>query len=362
MMRIPLFRGLLRTFLVVSVGVALIFVAVRFARTASGPAGQRTPAGETPVAPADSRQDRVVCFGTVDLEHGVTSLSPLQPGRVAEVLAAENQEVKEGTDLLRLEDAFARSRLAAAEAAVELAQLQVVQARKQPRLQRIRIAQQQAMCQAMASRLAGARSALAREKELTKGVVVAESEKNVTIEKVREMEALEQAEEQRLAELEAQDVEAETHRTERELEAAEARRDEARLAVEECRLKAPRPGTVLRIQVGPGDVLGGQSAQPAILFAANGPQVIRATVEQEFARRIKEGAPALVRDESDRTAATWRGRVGRIASWYSQRRTVLHDPSQLSDVRTLECLILLEPGQPPLRLGQSVRVLIGPVP
>ena len=98
-----------------------------------------------------------------------------------------------------------------------------------------------------------------------------------------------------------------------------------------------------------------------MLFAAEGPQVIRATVEQEFASRVKEGEPALVHDEADPTAS-WRGRVERLAGWYNQRRTVLHDPSQLSDVRTLECVIVLEPGQPRLRLGQSVRISIGAVP
>jgi multidrug resistance efflux pump len=354
-------RGWLRPLIAMTVGGALISIALRFTRTVAAPAGPLSPPVNTTAAPAGLDQEGVVCFGTVDLEQGVTSLSPLQPGRVAQVLVAENQEVNEGDLLLRLDDGIAKSRLAAAEAAVELAQLQLVRARKQPRLQRIRMAQQQAMCQAMASRVAAARIVLAHEKELTKGVANAETTRTVSTEKVREIEALQQAEEERLAELEAQDVEADTHRAERELEAAEARRDETRLALEDCHLKAPRPGTVLRIQVGPGDVLGGQPGQPPILFAANGPQVIRATVEQEFARRVTEGAPAQVRDEADPSAG-WRGRVGRIAGWYSQRRAVLHDPSQLSDVRTLECLIILEPGQPPLRLGQSVRVSIGRIP
>ncbi len=93
-------------------------------------------------------------------------------------------------------------------------------------------------------------------------------------------------------------------------------------------MKAPRPGTVLRILVAPGDVLGGHPGQPAVLFAADGPQVIRATVEQEFASRVKEGVPAMVHDDADPTVS-WRGRVGRVAGWYNQRRTVLHDPSQL---------------------------------
>ena len=151
-------------------------------------------------------------------------------------------------------------------------------------------------------------------------------------------------------------------RAEFELKAAEARREQAQLALEECRMRAPRPGTVLRILVAPGDVLGGHPGQPAVLFAADGPQVIRATVEQEFAEP-RQGRRARHWSRTTPTPPSrWRGRVGRVAGWYNQRRTVLHDPSQLSDVRTLECVIVLDPGQPRLRLGQSVRIKIGPVP
>jgi hypothetical protein len=32
---------------------------------------------------------------------------------------------------------------------------------------------------------------------------------------------------------------------------------------------------------------------------------------------------------------------------------------QVNDVRTLECLIALDPDQAPLRIGQRVRVLLG---
>jgi multidrug resistance efflux pump len=172
---------------------------------------------------------------------------------------------------------------------------------------------------------------------------------------------VERAETERLAELEAIDVEVEVRRVEYDRKASEGRREQALLALEERRVRAPRPGTVLRILVGLGDVLGGQPGQPALLFAADGPQVIRATVEQEFASHVKEGVSALVRDEADPTA-TWRGRVARVAGWYNQPRNVLHDPSQLSDVRTVEFVMVLEPGHPRLRLGQSVRIFFGPVP
>jgi HlyD family secretion protein len=350
-------RALVWPLITVAVAIALISTAVRFSRTVAAP----TAPPPSLTTPAGQAQEGVVCFGTVDLERGVAALSPLQPGRVADVPVAENDKVEQGAELLRLDDGIARSRLDEAESAVLLAQLQVVQARKGRDLHHSRVARQKATRDAMSSRIAAARRVRAHEETLAKTAVITESDRFVSDDKIREMEALERAEEERLAELEALDPEAEIRRTEYSLKAAEARRDQAQQALDECRLKAPRPGTVLRILVGPGDVLAGQPGQPAMLFAADGPQVVRATVEQEFAGRIKEGMPALVSDEAD-PSATWRGRVARIAGWYSQRRTVLHDPSQLSDVRTLECVIVLEAGQPRLRLGQSVRIVVGAVP
>ncbi|MDR3636762.1 MAG: biotin/lipoyl-binding protein [Isosphaeraceae bacterium] len=331
-------------------GAALTASALFFRHPA---AARAAPTGEAEPVP-----EGVVCFGTVDLEHGVASLLPLQPGRVAEVLAHENQVVAQGTVLLRLEDAAARARLAEAEAALTLSRHQLEQARKLPGEQRERVEQQKSVQEAMAARLAAARQLLAQRQKSGQPAAVAAVEVSAAELEVRELEALERAEAQRLAELKARDGDAEIRRAESEVAVAEARRDQARLALDECRVKAPRPGTVLRILVGPGDILAAERGQPALLFAADGPQVIRATVEQEFAPRLKEGESVVVQDEADSTVS-YRGRLDRVAGWYSQRRTVLHDPSQMSDVRTLECVIVLEPGQPRLRLGQGVRVLIG---
>jgi multidrug resistance efflux pump len=321
-------------------------------------------AGDSP-APRSADQpsaQAVVCFGTVDVEGGTTALTPVQAGRVTEVLVRENQTVTEGTVLLRLDDAGPRSHLAEADAAVALGRLQLEQARKLPGQQRTRIGRQQSTLQLVRSRLATARDLLARRQKLAlQPNPVAAADAAAGEMQVRELEELERLEAQRLAELQTQDVESDARRAEYELAIAEARRDQARLAVDGCSLKAPRPGTILRITVGPGDVLGGARVDPALLFAADAPQVIRATVEQEFAVRVHEGQPARIEDEFD-ASRSWRGHVDRLAGWYTQRRTVLHDPSQMSDVRTLECLIVLDPDQPRLRLGQSVRVVLGTVP
>ena len=55
---------------------------------------------------------------------------------------------------------------------------------------------------------------------------------------------------------------------------------------------------------------------------------------------------------------TWRGRVQRVADWYTQRRNPVHEPFELRDVRTVECLIALDAEQTLPRLGQRVRVTI----
>ena len=34
------------------------------------------------------------------------------------------------------------------------------------------------------------------------------------------------------------------------------------------------------------------------------------------------------------------------------------EPLQFNDVRTLECIVTLDPDQPPLRIGQRVRVTL----
>jgi multidrug resistance efflux pump len=353
-----LLRGWRGPLLVAVAGTLLIASSLQIRQAARARSVSEPTAAPASTAPAG---EGVVCFGVVDLDEGVTSLAPVQPGRVAEVLVRENQKVRRGTELLRLDDEAPRGQLAEADAGVGLARFQLEQARKLPESRREQVARQESVLKAASTRLAAARQIRDQRQRLGQPANIAAVDSAASELEIRELEALEQAEAQKLAELRGQDLDAGIRRAEFELAAAEARRDQAKAALEGCRLRAPRDGTILRINTGAGEVLGGVRSLPVVLFAADGPRVIRATVEQEFAGRIKEGDRAIIEDETD-GSTTWRGKVERIADWYSQRRTVLHDPSQLTDVRTLECVVVLEPGQSSLRLGQTVRVLMGRVP
>jgi multidrug resistance efflux pump len=136
-----------------------------------------------------------------------------------------------------------------------------------------------------------------------------------------------------------------------------ARLSEAERVLEEHVLRAPQAGKVLRIFVSPGELLTTPPKRMAVQFCPDKPRVIRAEVDQAFAARVKVGLPAVVEDDGT-SGPAWRGHVSRISDWYTQRRQVADEQLQLKDVRTLECLIALDPDQPPLRIGQRVRVTI----
>jgi multidrug resistance efflux pump len=301
----------------------------------------------------------VVCFGQVDLKYGVTALFPLQPGRVEKVLVEEGQTVEKGTVLLQLEEETARSREKEAQLALEAAQLRLKRAEKLPDQHTSRLHQQQDAIEAMEERLSAARHQLSRQEELVRAREISASDVASSKDHVRELEAMVRVEKLRLKDLQDQDPKEDLREASKQVEIMKVRCEQARQALEECKLKAPQRGTVLRILTGPGDVLSGQSKQPAIQFATDGPLVVRADVEQEFIGRVQRGQSALVGDTTQGTPV-YPGEVERVSNWMTQRRSIMQGPMEFSDVRTVEALITLE-GKPPLRIGQRVRVRIGAV-
>jgi HlyD family secretion protein len=314
-----------------------------------------------------ARGAAVVCFGYVDIEHGVTPLYPLVPGRVIGVEVGETQAVKTGTVLIRLDDRLARLRLQEAEADAEAAQAQYLQAEKAPEQHQAQLAQQRAAIKAVQHRLAGARLVLARKRDLEQLQQLNPKEVEATASTVHELEAAEAAEHAKLAELQLLDPTIIVKRAKADVKAKQARLDQARRGVEECVLAAPSDGRVLRILVSPGEVLGPHPQQPAVIFAADGPRWIRAEVTQEFAGLVAVGQTASIEDEYAPSTLTpavegqgrgWRGKVVRLADWYAPSRSTTPDLLHLNETRSLECLIQLDADQPPLRIGRRMRVTI----
>lgn len=303
----------------------------------------------------------VICFGHVDVEGGVTSLYPLTPGRVASLAVKEGAIVKVNDVLLRMDDRLAADRVHEAQAALQAAEAQLADALTLPEQQRLKIAQQQNAIEGVRHRLAGARQIQDRKEDLAKADQLNPKEAVAAAELVKELESSEKAEIDKLRELKVRDPAPAIARAQADVNAKRAQLDQAKRSHDDCTLRAPRDGTALRVLVSVGDVLGAEPKQPAILFCPAGPRIIRAEVEQEFAGRVSLGQVARVEDDAS-AGATWSGKVTRVSDWYTHRRSILQEPFQFNDVRTLECLITLDPGQPALRIGQRVRVALGEGP
>jgi multidrug resistance efflux pump len=266
--------------------------------------------------------------------------------------------VQKGDVLLILDDRAARHTVEEAEADVEAAVSQVKMAQIAIEQHASRMAQQKEAVAAAESRLNAARFVVDRKRTLQKAMQMNKEEVDAALEEVRGLEAALRAEQEKSRELGLHDPDLDYKRARADEKAKKARLEQARQALDECQLKAPADGEVMRMLVGPGDVLGPQSAKPVVSFCPNSPRFVRAEVAQEFAGRIQAGQQVLIQNDSQ-TSEVWHGRVERVSDWFTQRRSVLHEPLQFNDVRTLECIVQIESGSTPLRIGQRVRVIIG---
>ena len=316
--------------------------------------------GEGPVADTAADQPTyrtVVCFGFVDLADKVRSLNPTVPGRVAEVLAREGESVPAGAVLLRMEDTLARKRVDEAQTALDAAQAELAEGRTLPEQHRLGVEQAQAAIKAAQAQRNMAQEEVQRNKELARINQLNPRLLSIAQEQLAAAEQAVKAKEAELRRLKLQDPHNAVRLLEIRVTRAEALLDQAKAALAEYVVTAPRAGTVLRVTVAPGDTLSGLPRQPAVEFSPDGVRVVRAEVEQAFAALVAEGQAATVEDDTH-AAGKWTGRVQHVADWFTQKRAAVTEPLQFNDVRTLECLVELDPSQPKLRIGQRVRVTI----
>jgi multidrug resistance efflux pump len=300
-------------------------------------------------------------IGHVDVENGVSFPYPVGPGRVVEVKVREGQAVKEGDVLLRMDERTQREDFDRAENAVKAAGLKIDEADNAKR-KHAELVQAQAHAAEAAERKAEtARAVHEWKKKLVERKAIAPEDAEVAEKQVREAEAAAKGEASKLAalKLDAEQIAIERRLAESDVTDKKLLRDRAKRALDECLVKAPSDGLVLRLDVRTGDLLAAQPKSPPVIFCPAGPRVVRVEVEQEWAGRVQEGQVASIEDDtSNGDGPKWTGKVVRVGDWMAHRRSILPDPSQFHDIRTLECIVTLDPGQPPLRIGQRVRVAL----
>ena len=303
----------------------------------------------------------VVCLGRVDGLTPIASLEPSIPGKVAEIFVSEGQPVKPGDKLVRLDDEALRLKEDEAKAAFEAAEVEVAAAKLERTLYPFRKAAQEAAVAAAGERVTAAEKLLDEKRKSMMFTTVTPGELLASEAELNQLKYLKTAELSRLDEvksgLAALDLKVKAAETKRTM--AEIARKQAEKAVRDCVLLAPTTGVVLRVQTSRGESVLPNGMQPPIIFRPDSPLVVRADLEQEFLGRVKPGMKATLRDDSRADSATWTGTVLRVGNWVARKRTVLLDPGEVNDVRTVECVIALDGSPDGLLVGQRMRVRIG---
>ncbi|HTK76783.1 MAG TPA: HlyD family efflux transporter periplasmic adaptor subunit [Gemmataceae bacterium] len=327
--------------------------------TGGGSRGDKTPVERQPYANGQG----VYCHGTVDVESVYTNhaLSPVQAGRVVEILTAESLAVRAGDVLLRVDDEQILEKAAQAEILVTIAESQLQEARQARDRYPALLAAQQSVVDAAQEKVKAGESRLRRARRLLEEQQAGNADEVAALE--HELNAgrkAAKAEEDKLRELQASKPDPKIEQAEKNVELRKSQLREARAALNNCKLVAPADGTILRLNVALGSVVGPQMQRPPVEFVPAEPRLVRATVEQEFAHRVHLDQPAVIEDEVN-SAITWTGKVKRLADAFLPRRSVGNALSLAngSDTQYLEFLVDLNPSPNPPKLGQRVRVSLG---
>jgi membrane fusion protein (multidrug efflux system) len=344
-----------------SAGLGLVVLAISLA--AASLAMKPSEQGESapPTHPAPGK--RAVAVARVDVEGGVTkSLYPVRPGRVTAVPFREGEPIKEGQVLLRVDDTLARIDLARAENALTAAREKLAQARTLVKQHEMGLRAMEAAVGVEKKKVAAAR-AQAKKAARFFSEKLGGSQEDVDAAEalVAQAEAAVAAKEKDLERLRSMDPQGAVRLAESDILDKEEQLKAARLGIAECEVKAPYDGTLLRLGVAIGDVLGSNPKMPIMEYCRSGPRIVRAEVEQEFASLVRVGQTARMQDDAT-GGGEWKGKVLRIGDWFAKKRGQLLEPMEFNDVLTLEVVLAVEPSSQPLRIGQRLRVLLEGVP
>jgi multidrug resistance efflux pump len=350
-----------------------------------GGGGGTESSGKSPAPPAAKETIGTVVIGDADSDppparYGLPPV--LQSGQVAEVFVKQGDSVKVGDKLYKFDARPLQRKLAEAEAAVATAMAKLAEAQGEADLHAttVALAEQDVKAAKRSVELALKawqvaewnktdlfktqisdpallKERLRNDPDLFK--LYADHAKTEVAQGLAEakLSAVKAAQDKKLAKVVAV--------AEAVVKQAESNVDEAKSAVEMCTVTARRDGTVERVSVSPGDVMGISSVVPALVLIPSGTRVVRARVEAEFASKIgpnQIGRQVTVQDFTD-PKVTWQGKVRGLGGSFLPRRAnegaiVTNETRSLEVV--VEVLDATPPGKPPLRVGQQVRVTFAP--
>ena len=333
--------------LMMVIGAMLITVVARTAiagpQTAPRERDRELAARIEPSQNPDTTLDRpqgdfVGGLGIVEPREQETRLSPSVAGRIAQVHVVEGQFVEVGTLLVELESGPETAALAAAEADVAVQRASLSRSRRGLRPEDLNAITRDA--DAAESRAELSRGVLERLENAARSGAVTGDE----VDRARR-----QAEADRFA-VEASQARQMSGRTGRredvlvamaQLQAAEARRDQARATLERLRVVAPVAGEVMEIRNRIGEYVVPSPTDAMILLGDTRQLRVRLDIDERDVARVRVGAETIVRVDAF-PGRDFRGHVVILGERMGRKILRTDEPTERIDTKVLECVVELE--------------------
>jgi HlyD family secretion protein len=272
-------------------------------------------------------------------------------GVLAAVLVREGQQVKAGQTLALTACQDEQARLGTARAAIEIAKQKRERLLRGSRDEERRIAREQWLAAEAAARLSEIQLRRLRGLYET-GDAARERLEQAEKEAAVAASALRAAQQQQQL-VNAQPLPEELARIEAELAEAEAGLRVIQARLDQCQIKAPQAGTVLRLNLHPGETVSALAAQPVLVLADTSKLFARAEVDERDLAQLFIGQRASI--SADALAGqTCQGQVRELGRMMGRKRIRSGDPAEKSDRDVLE--VLIELADCTVKLPVSLRV------
>jgi HlyD family secretion protein len=294
------------------------------------------------------------------LSHPTAALPPGFAAVVAKVEVQEMDRVKKDDVLIRLDDTQAQADLNSAEATLLASKFSVDKAKVLVIEHQSKIQQQRHAVEIAKRSHALAKIKFEQAEKANKAGLIQEDEVRSASETVAIAYEHVLNEMEKFQALEKVDPEHAVKAAEAEVATHERMVEKARAVLKALVIKAPGDGTILALNISAGESLGtlAPSMAPPITFQPDGPLIVRAEVDQERAGRVHEGMKVTLHLHGADGGQQWTGTVERIAAWITRPKSLVYAPELPYDPRTRECIIRLDPGQPPPMLHMQMSVQI----
>jgi HlyD family secretion protein len=366
-------------------GIGAVAVALALAMLAARTGEQEGVRAARPEA-SDDKRWQTVAPGRVEPASGTIKVAAPVMGVIAQVIVKVNDKVFAGEPLVRLVDAEARARLAAAEAQVAFR----LQARNEESAPVPAAPAVRAAPAARAARPAPQRSEAVvadvdkadprrRAEDAVAGADKAVTEAQAALDRAaveRRAGAASDAalEAARAALARAQDRQRQQKAELRRIEAApgtplpnfvdgqvnvaRAEAAAAAAAIERLTIRAPISGTVLQVNAKPGELAAPTNAQPLLIIGDISALRVRAELDERDVGEVKLGQSAVIRADAFR-GREFAGKVSFIAPIVEPGRISARGQRNVTDVDVIE--VLVDVAQPdPLAVGMKVDVYFQP--